>query len=263
MKMLRTSLLFGLMAGLLGPGSVFAQGLDIEPIAIDISEDQDQLVLAALPMADQGPIFSRDITSSAGTVRAAVRQPGTLPKPSIILGLIAPGAEADFGVERLLPATVNQISFSWDDLAARESLRADDPDLFGRLVSEGHIDPDPDQLSRVLQTELQRMNCYRSGIDGLWGGGSQRSVMEYFDQLASVSWDDPAPTFELFRALLLNGDVECPTPAVAATSRAAPSAPASNRTPQRTTPARTAPAAKPAAPAPKPKLSIGAQGVFR
>lgn len=260
----RKSFLFGLILGPLGAIGASAQGLDIQPIGIELADDGDQLILAAMPVAGQAPVFNSVLIESATVTRAAVRQTGTLPKPSIILGLIAPGQEETFGVERLLPATVEQIIFALDDLAAREALRADNPDLFRRLVEEGHIDPDPDQLNRVLQTELKRMNCYRAGVDGAWGRGSRGSVDEYFSQLASVEWDDPAPTNSLFRSIILNGDVACPTPAAAAVApRATSSAPKRATTTRRTTTTNRAPAAPKAAPAAKPKMSIGAQGVFR
>ncbi|WP_372991426.1 hypothetical protein [Sulfitobacter sp.] len=260
----RKNLLFGLTFGLLGPIGASAQGLDIQPIGIELAGDGDQLILAAMPVGGQAPVFNSALIESATITRVAVRQTGTLPKPSIILGMIAPGQEEEFGVERLLPATVNQITFALDDLVAREALRAENPDLFRRLVEEGHIDPDPGALNSILQTELKRMNCYRSGVDGAWGRGSRGSVDEYFSQLASVQWDDPSPTNSLFRAIILNGDVACPTPAAAvAAPRATSSAPKSNRTTRQTTTTNRAPAAKKAAPSAKPKMSIGATGVFR
>ncbi|MFL4472318.1 hypothetical protein ACERZ8_21430 [Tateyamaria armeniaca] len=195
----------------------------------------------------------------------AARAAAGLPQPSIIIGLIAPGQEEEFGLESLLPGTVDAMGFALDDLAAREALRESDPEMFRRLIEEGHLDPGSDELNRVLQIELSRMNCYRSGIDGAWGPGSRRSVGEYFEQLASVDWPDQAPTQELFRAIMLNGDVACPTPVAAAPRRTTPttSRPATTRTqtaPRAAAPApaRTAPAAKP-----KPKLSIGGSGVLR
>ncbi|WP_299154016.1 hypothetical protein [uncultured Tateyamaria sp.] len=242
----------------------FAQGLDIQPIGIELASEGDELVLAALPSATTGPVFS-GLIESAGVVQAAVRTPGTLPKPSIILGVIGAGQEEEFGIERLLPATVEEVAFSVDDLAAREAMRAENPDLFRRLIEEGHLDPEADQLNRALQIELARMNCYRSGIDGAWGPGSRRSVGEYFQQLASVTWDDPQPSNSLFRAIIINGDVACPTPVAAARPAPTPRA----TTTQRTTTTRRAPVPAPraAAPAPaakpKPKLSIGGSGVFR
>jgi hypothetical protein len=257
--------LFGAVIGVFAPALAAAQVLEIQPIGIELAPDGDELVLATLPVANASPVFSGAIIESPGVIRAAVRQTGTLPQPSIILGIIAPGQEEEFGLERLLPATVQQAAFPLDDLAARAALRAENPDLFQRLIEEGHLDPDADQLNRMLQIELARMNCYRSGIDGAWGPGSRRSVGEYFEELASVSWPDQEPTNELFRAILLNGDVECEVPVAAA--------PAVRSTPRATTRTTTttrratapAPAPKPA-PKPaakKPTLSIGGSGVFR
>lgn len=258
--------LSGLVAAIaLTPAPVaMAQGLEIAPIGIDLAEEGDSLVQAAL-VIDTAPVFD---AAQLGATPAAARVAAGLPRPSIIIGLIAPGQEEEFGLETLLPATVEQVSFSLDDLDAREALRETDPIMFERLISEGHLDPGSDQLNRVLQIELARMNCYRSGIDGAWGPGSRRSVGAYFKELASVDWPDQAPTNELFRAILLNGDVACPTPqpVAAAAPRRSTSSSSSSRpaaaAPRAAAP-RPAPAPKPAAPASKPKLSIGGSGVLR
>ncbi len=260
------NVVIALMAGVFSPVIGVAQGLDIQPIGIELASEGDALVLAALPSATTGPVFS-GLIESAGVIQAAVRTPGTLPKPSIILGVIGAGQEEEFGIERLLPATVEEVAFSIDDLAAREAMRAENPDLFRRLIEEGHLDPEADQLNRALQIELARMNCYRSGIDGAWGPGSRRSVGEYFQQLASVTWDNPEPSNGLFRAIIINGDVACPTPVAAARPAPTPRATTTQRTTTTTTRRAPAPAPAPraAAPAakPKPKLSIGGSGVFR
>ncbi|MEX0308728.1 MAG: hypothetical protein AB3N17_00635 [Tateyamaria sp.] len=246
--------------------SARAQGIQIEPLNLDVA-GEGALVQTSFAAASDLPVFSQSIAVEPGVVPVAVRQLDTLPQPSIILGRIAPGQEEEFGIERLLPETVAQVIFDLADLDARNALRADNPELFAQLISEGHLDPEADQLNRTLQVELQRMNCYRSGIDGAWGPGSRRSVASYFEQLANVSWPDQQPTNELFRAILLNGDVACPTPV------AAPRPAATNRTTTRTTTTTTTRTQRPAAAAPapaakpqtqsKPTLSIGGSGVFR
>ncbi|MGJ8603732.1 MAG: hypothetical protein ACSHXH_06350 [Marivita sp.] len=250
------------------PFGAFAQGLEIEPIVFDPAPGSDSdVILAALPTTDAAPVL-RD---GSGTTRVAALAGSGLPQPSLILGMIAAGEEEAFGIERLLPATVQEIAFPLDDLTARKALRDRNPDLFRQLVEEGHVDPAPDQLNRVLQVELQRMNCYRSGIDGAWGPGSRGSVASYFEELETVSWPDQEPSNPLFRAILINGDVECPTPVVAAPAPRATPAPAqttrsTSTTPRATTAAptrRAQPAPQPAPQPQQPRLSIGGSGVFR
>jgi len=247
--------LTGLLAALVVQAApvAHAQGIEIAPIGIDLADDGDNLVLASFAAPNTAPVFE---AFQLGATPVAARVSAGLPQPSIIVGLIAPGQEEEFGLESLLPATVEQIGFSLDDLESREALRESDPEMFRRLIEEGHLDPEADQLNRVLQSELARMNCYRTRVDGAWGPGSRRSVGEYFTELASVEWPDPAPTQDLFRAILLNGDVTCATPAAAAPRATTPRA----TTPRATAPA---PAPAPAAPAAKPKLSIGGSGVLR
>ncbi|MEO0381330.1 MAG: hypothetical protein AAF252_13760 [Pseudomonadota bacterium] len=255
--------LTGLVASIALTPVAMAQGLEIAPIGIDLADDTDGLVQAAL-VIDAAPVFD---AAQLGATPVAARAAAGLPQPSIIIGLIAPGQEEEFGLERLLPATIEQVAFSLDDLEAREALRENDPIMFERLISEGHLDPGSDQLNRVLQVELARMKCYRSGIDGAWGPGSRRSVGEYFAELETVDWPDQAPTNELFRAILLNGDVECEVPVAAVAPRRTTTSSTASR-PAATaarpaTPRPAAPAPKPAAPAAKPKLSIGGSGVLR
>ncbi len=258
------SVVSGLVAALVVHAApmAHAQGLEIAPIGIDVADDGDSLVLAAFAAPNNAPVFE---SVQLGATPAAARAAIGMPQPSIIVGMIAPGQEEEFGLETLLPATVQQVAFSLDDIAAREALRENQPEIFRRLIEEGHMDPDEAQLNRVLQTELARMNCYRSGIDGAWGPGSRRSVGEYFEELSSVDWPDQSPTNELFRAILLNGDVACPTPVAAAPAPRATTTRTNTATTTRTQPRAAAPAPRAAAPAakPKPKLSIGGSGVLR
>jgi len=259
------SVLTGFVAAIaLLPAPVaLAQGLEIAPIGFDLADDGENLVQAAFAAPGTAPVFE-DVQS--GATPAAARIAVGLPQPSIIIGLIAPGREEEFGLETLLPGTVDELGFAIDDLAAREALRASNPELFRRLIQEGHLDPASDELNRVLQIELARMNCYRSGIDGAWGPGSRRSVTAYFAQLASVDWPDQAPTQQLYRAILLNGDVACPSPVAAprATTTSTRSTTQRATTRRQTAPA-PAPAPRAAAPAakPKPKLSLGGSGILR
>ncbi|MEL6915908.1 MAG: hypothetical protein AAFP13_15545 [Pseudomonadota bacterium] len=243
-------------------GPVLGQGLEIAPLSLDVGAG-DALVQAAV--AVPGAPTMSGLAIENAVMPAAVQVAAGRPAPSLILGAIAPGQEAAFGIETLLSTTVEQVAFALDDLAAREALRTRDPDLFRQLIEEGHVDPPADQLNRQLQVELARSNCYRSTIDGLWGPGSRRSVGEYFDELAGVSRADQEPSNDLFRAILINGDVACTAPVAAPVA----AAPARTTTPTRTqtqtrtqAPAQTAPA-QTQTQTQTPRLSIGGSGVFR
>jgi len=247
------------------PQAGLTQGLDIQPLSLDFAPQGEQLVLAALPAADAAPVVRGAAQQGIAAVPAAVRPSDQLPLPSIILGFIAPEQEEEFGLDRLLPATVEQIAFALDDLEAREALRARDAALFKRLVEEGHLDPEAGQLNRILQTELLRMRCYRSTIDGQWGRGSRRSVTSYFSQLDNVSWPDQRPTNDLFRAILINGDVVCATATRQTTRSSTRTTRRSSGSSQTSRPAAPAPAPAPA-PAKKPAVKIDPGigiGIFR
>lgn len=244
--------------------SAQAQSLSATAIEIDIADNDngtEPLLIAAFsPQIGVAPQFSDFAGSRPQSAQSAK---AGLPAPSIVLGRVEAGQEAAFGIEALLPATVEQVGFDFSDLEARVALRASDPELFKKLIKQGYVDPPAEKLNAVLQTELARMNCYRSAIDGTWGPGSRRSVTAYFDEIDGVSRSDQEPSIELFRTIILRDDVACPTP-VAAAPRVA-------RTAKRqTTTKKAAPrASKPAAvakpkPASRPTISTGAGiGVFR
>lgn len=262
-------LTFGLVGLGALTGAALGQSFGAEPIAFDLGDDTDAgspfLIAAYQPPADAAPTFA-----GPGVGQGAVAVAAGLPTPSIILGRVEPGREADFGIETLLPETVAQMAFAFDDVETRVAMRGDDPEMFRMLVEQGHIDPPADRLNAALQTELQRMNCYRSGVDGLWGRGSARSVGEYFGEREDgTEWPDQQPSVELFRTIITYPDVRCETPVAAApqpratTTRTTTTRTTTTTTRRTTTPA-PAPAPRPAAPANKPKITGGGGiGVFR
>ncbi|QUJ78107.1 hypothetical protein KDD17_17350 [Sulfitobacter albidus] len=252
-----------LTAMMLLPVHGLAQSISASPIEIDVADD-GFLIAAFVPQPDLAPRMSPGTQAS----RVALSSADGAPQPSIILGRIAPRQEEAFGIEGLLPATVEEIGLRYDDVAARAELRASDPELFAKLLSGGHLDPPDAELRRALQTELARMNCYRSGIDGAWGPGSRRSVSAYFEEVDGVDWPDQEPSNGLFRTIIGREDIACPAPVAAArsttprrTTAAAPRRAATAAAPTR----RAAPAAR-SQPAPAPKRRIKATsgvGVFR
>lgn len=262
--MLRAALFTSLALTVALQSEARAQAFEIAPLAIDV-EEEGELVLAAIAAPNTAPVVSG--LAQSADIPDAIQVRAGLPQPSLILGRISAGQEAAFGIETLLPATVEELAFDLDDLAAREALRSENPDLFQQLVSEGHLDPPAALLNRQLQIELARMNCYRSTIDGLWGGGSRGSARAYFDQVANVTRTDFDPSNDMFRSILINGDVEC----AIATPVAAPApAPRANTgttgTTQRATTRQTAPAAtqpSTSAPSVEPGISISGSGLFR
>jgi hypothetical protein len=206
---------FSIFFSFLGIGQALSKGLDIQQILLDVGSE-NKLILTSISLkVDEAPILRLQNSLGAGIKRASLTVSPELPKPSVIIGLIEAGKESLFDLNRLLPATVEKIKFALDDLAAREFLRKSDPDLFRRLIQEGHLDPIESQLSWVLQTELKRMQCYTSRVDGSWGPGSRRAVGAYFAQLSDITWPDQSPTIALFRSVLIIGDVDCPLPQIA------------------------------------------------
>ncbi len=208
----------------------------------------------------------------------AVPGAGGLPEPSIIVGepeIIQanydttspdnPAAETP-GIPLTGSLTGSELDFT--DVASRKALRDSDPTMFEGLVNGGAFDPPDAQLAAAIQTELSRMGCYTSTIDGQWGRGSRASLQRYYDTIG-VAAPSQDPVAEVFRQLMLKDDVTCPVvqQAAAPAPRAATGTARTN-----TTTTRTAPRAQPApAPAPAPAPSTGGRrintntgvGVFR
>jgi hypothetical protein len=244
-----TSVLTAVLAG----QAAFAQQFDAQPITFDV--DTDSLLVVAFEPSNAAPRLAVFSAAPGQTAQDVIALRTGYPKPSIIVGRISAGMEKALGIERLLPATVAQYGFAFDDLAAREALRSSNPDVFVQLVNEGHVDPPEAQLATTVQQELARMNCYRSRVDGDWGAGSRRAATQYFTTLGKS--DDgliQTASPELFRAVVLGGDVTC---AVAARA----SAPARKAAPARN--AAPAKKAAPAKPSKGPTITGGGIGVFR
>ncbi len=189
---------------------------------------------------------------------AALPLAAGMPRPSIIVGLIEPVPASFPAAEEETEAAGTEISFA--DTEAWLALRASDPALFRSLVEGGAFDPPEGELARALQTELQRVGCYTSSIDGDFGVGSRRAVGRFFDEAGTTPVStDPVP--ELFRQILLAGEVECQAVAVNTTR------PASGGTRQPSGQPTTTTAAPAPAPAPKPAGGLGnaglGSGVFR
>jgi hypothetical protein len=202
----------------------------ISPILAGTEVQGEELVVLAAAPVTAAPTPGRALP---------VPRAGGLPQPSVILGETATLAS-------LATPTPDQL-LDYTDIAARQALKASDAAEYERLILTGAYDPPPEQLAAAVQTELARMNCYTTTIDGDWGNGSRRALQRYFDvlEIAAPSQD---PTIDIFRQLLKQDDVECPEVAAPAPQPAA----AAPRTTQRQAapaPAQAAPAPQPAAPA--------------
>ena len=112
------------------------------------------------------------------------------------------------------------------------------------------------ELAAAVQTELQRVGCYRMAIDGAWGPGSRGALSDYFSRTGQT----PLGTEPTGAILVMIRDSEgeiCPAPVARATP--ARQAPARQAPAQATPPRQTAPqpAAPPAQAAPAPAAPSG------
>ncbi|OCX66561.1 hypothetical protein BFP70_04900 [Thioclava sp. SK-1] len=230
----------------------------ISPVSLPASaRAQVQPILASAPASRQ--VISSKATQGETVVifmpppqtqMAARALRAGLPEPSVIVGLID-GEDIQDTAE-----------ISYDNLVARQNLRHAEPELFAQLAQAGAFDPPPSLVALAIQTELARMRCYTTGIDGIWGNGSRNAVGRYFAQRSDVAATTMEPAAQLFRQIITADDVTCPAPVAAARNVRQTTSPAAAPT-RRATPA----AAKPAAQAPAPntrKIQSGTTlGVFR
>lgn len=149
------------------------------------------------------------------------------------------------------------------DFAIEEVTLISAPPVAGRALY-AEVARLPEDLARAVQTELKRVGCYGSTVDGDWGAGSRAAMDAYYAaKKQDVGGEDP--TEQLFRTLLAEGDTVC----VQEASAPQPAAPAKSSTkkPATTKPAAAKPAApkaaapKPAAPAAKPGVKCKFYGV--
>lgn len=268
--MKRATALFCLAMTLPFAAPAAAQVLSAQPIEIDLADTGQEGSLLVVAAYQPDTSLAPRLFGNANAARVAVPAPQGSVAPSIILGRVDAGAEATFGITSLLPQTVQEVGFRHDDVATRVALRQSRPELFRQLVEEGHVDPPDDGALKVaLQTELQRMNCYRSRIDGDWGPGSRGSVKSYFEKRKDKTWQDQKASVPLFREIILSDDVRCEAPVAAAvqgtptkTTRTSTRTTTRKTTTQKKQPARAAPKRQ-TTNNPSTGLLGGGIGVFR
>lgn len=236
----------------LDPGSTirFSEVRFLEPVA--------GKAVAELPVGNE--VQTALFVAPPASAIAAIPVAAGMPVPSITVGIIQVEPVDDVELASVVEtpdetdpvaddalAAAAAIDFAFDDVEARVAFREENPDLFEIVLETGALDPPPDaDLAAAIQVELKRMNCYRSIIDGDFGRGSQRAVVEYYDERGLGDPPNTDPSTDLWRILIGNEDVACPTPV------AQPAAPRTTSN-TRTTTTRTAPRAAPApAPAPAP-----------
>ena len=67
----------------------------------------------------------------------------------------------------------------------------------------------PQQLARLLQTELKRVGCYSGSIDGVWGAGSRQAIADY-NRFAQTNFYLRAPTKDAILAAKSKRSKICP-----------------------------------------------------
>ncbi len=154
------------------------------------------LTLAALPEPDLAPAdvgVTRALQQlSTSQIRATERSPLVPDAPIEWLASLGPalrGADNLTGRDRLIGEDVTPPGMNLPEMDARE-------------------------LAVALQTELQRLGCYRMTIDGAWGPGSRRALADYFERTDQRPLDTEPTREILVLAMASEGEI-CPAPVAA------------------------------------------------
>lgn len=272
----------GIVVDIAGVGAA-----DVAAPTVDVVADDGVVLVAPVAVAnavrpvavasvgtvnDGVTIFNATPAPVSATLASSRPVPGAggLPRPSVIVGLPEETINASFEAAAEDVGPVSGSELSYDNLDARRALRDSDAALFASLVEGGAFDPPDALLATALQTELARMKCYTSTIDGIWGRGSRASVDRYYEE-AGGSSPSQDPDVRIFRQIVLKDDVECPpppAPVAAAPRRQTTTTTTTRRQTTQAAPARRAtpapaPAPAPAAPARRTLSTTGGTGVFR
>ena len=198
---------FWMTACLLSATAAAGQGLVITPLPPDevirpadtaMRSDDSPVIGATQPVA-RATLVAPSVPDAETTRRS------DLPRPSVIIGDMAVLAGFD-------PRGPLGMAF-----ATREAIRQRDTALFERLIGRGAFDPEQDRLAEAIQTELQRSDCYRGGIDGVWGAGSAGALDRFSDQ--AKTGISGAPAVPVYRSIIRLPDTTCPAIAAAPVAR--------------------------------------------
>lgn len=192
---------------------------------------REAVTLAALPQSDQR--VARSVDQSVGITRALPLAQLSAPQ------MLAPGGQS----------SQPDAPIAW--LASLPPARRTQPlpgqrRIIGTDVTPPEAPPEPvapvlspEELAVAIQTELQRVGCYRGRIDGDFGPGSRRALRDYFSGSGQRATGED-PSLEILEQVRLTSGTICAAPVARETPR--PQAPAAA---QSRSPAPAAPAAAP------------------
>lgn len=129
----------------------------------------------------------------------------------------------------------------------------------GDVTATPPVPPTEKELHAAIQTELKRIGCYSSGIDGDWGKGSQAGLERFYAaqkiKAAELEGGAFAPTEAAWRSLLTAPEKTCEPIKVVQPTKKKPSSSGT------TTKKKAAATTKKAAPAPAPAPAPEKKGV--
>ncbi len=149
----------------------------------------DRVIASAVIPAAPAIVGTTVATATAATPEPVASEPGAIVLASVDPARVAsaPDASARITGQEVLPDAP-----SATEAAAPESVEIEIPD----------------NVPMAVQTELARLGCYRSAIDGIWGKGSALSLVRYYSAKKTAP-DTLQPTPELYVALKGEENVVC------------------------------------------------------
>lgn len=145
-------------------------------------------------------------------ITALITDPNAPPAEPIQVAAAATGTAADVtdGAASATDVARSSVTIEGDEeftvLGSLSFSRPDEEELDDAAQRERQM-----ALARNMQTELQRLGCYRMAIDGLWGPGSRRAFSDYL-QNTKQSADALTPSQDWLNRLVLHSGRVCRAP---------------------------------------------------
>ncbi len=178
------------VAAIAAPGTVLGATTEAAPNLPTLSSAP----APELPAPTVAIVATPDIVTAPGT-------PDTAPAP-LALAAVDPGQSAAPGLGVPVAPGGDVLPGGTTNLAMAP-VAAPAPDTAPEAAVEI-----PEDLPRAVQTELARLGCYRSAIDGAWGKGSALSLVRYYSA-KNAAPETLQPTAELYVALTKEENVLC------------------------------------------------------
>lgn len=226
------------------PGVQSAVAFDT-PLLIDVPAD----AVAGTELPDSDAIATPTVVETPTTTVADIATPTVVETPQTTVAVTPT-------LEPLTPSTEPSVTVAdvpdiTPTTTVTPTVETPTPTV---AVTPTVVEPDPVEVATAVQSELKRIGCYTSSVDGDWGRGSERALERYYNA-KDMSYANLQPTAALRDKLVAETGTICERPVVRPTTTTAGNGGTS--TPRPTTQPADEPATTTTV---KPNFGIGSGG---